>query len=67
MDSRVATNRVPSSAPTAPRASAATRPRPSAMPPAATTGTRTLSTTCGTSVSVATFAASRGCLIHVER
>ena len=44
MESRVATNRVPSRMPTAPSASAATSPRPSAMPPAATTGTDTAST-----------------------
>src|SRR5262249_27014645 len=47
IDSRVATKRVPSSTPLAPSASAATSPRPSARPPAATTGTRTASTTCG--------------------
>ena len=35
--------------PTAPYASAATRPRPSWKPPAATTGTRTRSTVCDTS------------------
>src|SRR2546425_1036524 len=58
MDSRVATKRVPSRMPLAPSASAATRPRPSAIPPAATTGTRTASTTCGTSTIVPTLALS---------
>ena len=47
VDSRVATKRVPIRMPAAPSASAATRPRPSAMPPAAMTGTETASTICG--------------------
>ena len=38
----------------APSANAARMPRPSAMPPAAITGTRTASTTCGTSANVPT-------------
>ena len=48
--------RVPIQTPSAPSASAAARPRPSKMPPAATTGTRspTASTTWGTSGMVAT-------------
>ena len=47
--------RVPSQAASAPRASTAASPRPSAMPPAAITGTgATASTTAGTSGSVAT-------------
>src|SRR4030095_511465 len=58
-ESRVATNRVPSSAPTAPKARAATMPRPSAMPPAAITGTLTASTIWGTRAMVPTCAASR--------
>ena len=49
-------NRVPTHTPSAPRVSAAARPRPSKMPPAAATGTRspTASTTWGTSGIVAT-------------
>ena len=50
--SGVAMKRVPTTAPCAPSASAATTPRPSTMPPAATTGIFTASTTCGTSASV---------------
>src|SRR3989442_1025382 len=43
-------NRVPTSTPSAPSAKAAARPRPSAMPPAASTGTdATALTTMGTS------------------
>ena len=45
-------NRVPSSAPSAPRASTAASPRPSATPPAAITGTATASVTAGTRVIV---------------
>src|SRR5262249_24191245 len=44
--------RVPMTAPCAPSASAATTPRPSTMPPAATTGILTASTIWGTSASV---------------
>ena len=50
----MATNRVPRSTPAAPSARAATTPRPSAIPPAATTGTRTASTISGTSANVPT-------------
>ncbi len=51
--SAVARNRVPTSAPAAPSASAAATPRPSAIPPAASTGTgATRSTTAGTNASV---------------
>ena len=48
--------RVPIHTPSAPRAIAAASPRPSKMPPAATTGTcaPTSSTICGTSGIVAT-------------
>src|SRR5437868_2809575 len=50
-----ARKRVPTHAPAAPSASTAARPRPSAIPPAATTGTgATVSTTRGTSASVET-------------
>ena len=52
MHSAEATKRVPICTPWAPRARAAARPRPSAMPPAATTGMRTASTTWGTRASV---------------
>ena len=53
-DSPLARKRVPSSTPSAPSASAAARPRPSAMPPAARTGTgATASTTIGTSAMLA--------------
>ena len=49
-----ARNRVPILTPAAPRTKAAARPRPSAMPPAATTGRGwTASTTCGSRVNVA--------------
>ena len=50
-------NRVPTQTPSAPRARAAARPRPSKIPPAATTGTRspTASTTWGTRGRVATL------------
>ncbi len=50
-------NRVPTHTPSAPSASAAASPRPSTMPPAATTGTRspTASTTWGTRANVATL------------
>ena len=49
-DSSVARKRVPSSTPSAPRARAAARPRPSATPPAASTGIgATALTTMGTS------------------
>jgi hypothetical protein len=48
-------NRVPRLTPTAPSINAAAMPRPSKMPPAATTGMGdTASTTCGTSVIVLT-------------
>ena len=48
--SSLARKRVPSSTPSAPRASAAARPRPSATPPAASTGIgATALTTIGTS------------------
>ncbi len=51
--SAVAWNRVPSSVPGAPRASTAATPRPSAMPPAASTGVGAArSTTIGTNGSV---------------
>jgi hypothetical protein len=51
--SAVAWNRVPMSAPAAPRASAAATPRPSAIPPAASTGTGAArSTTAGNDVCV---------------
>jgi len=46
--SRVAMKRVPMAIPSAPRASAAARPRPSAKPPAAITGIFTASTMLGT-------------------
>jgi hypothetical protein len=50
-----ARNRVPIDTPWAPSASAAARPRPSAMPPAATTGrSPATSTTCGTNTIVET-------------
>ena len=53
--SREATKRVPRLTPTAPSISAAAMPRPSKMPPAATTGIGdTASTTCGTSAIVLT-------------
>ena len=45
-------NAVPSCTPCAPSARAASTPRASAMPPAATTGTSTRSTICGTSAIV---------------
>src|SRR3990172_210771 len=49
------TKAVPTQAPRAPRQSAAARPRPSPMPPAASTGLgATASTTCGTSAIVPT-------------
>ena len=53
---RVPRKRVPSETPAAPSASAAAMPRPSMMPPDATTGTSrpTASTTCGTRASVPT-------------
>ncbi len=54
VESEVSRNRVPIATPAAPYASAATRPRPSKKPPAATTGIRTASTTCGSSTLVAT-------------
>ncbi len=44
--------RVPTWTPAAPSIKAAATPRPSAIPPAATTGTSTASTTCGTSAIV---------------
>jgi len=44
--------RVPTTAPAAPNASAAATPRPSAIAPAASTGTFTASRTCGTSDNV---------------
>ena len=43
---------VPICTPAAPSANAAAMPRPSAIPPAARTGTLTASTTCGTSANV---------------
>jgi hypothetical protein len=50
-----AMNRVPILTPAAPSMSAAAMPRPSKMPPAATTGIGdTASTTCGTRVIVLT-------------
>ena len=50
---RLVTNRVPIQAPCAPSRSAAARPRPSAMPPAATTGIgATASTMAGSSANV---------------
>ena len=53
--SRLARKRVPIQAPAAPNAKAAARPRPSAMPPAATTGVgETASTTAGMRGIVAT-------------
>lgn len=52
-DSRVATKRVPSQAPSAPSASAAATPAPVAIPPAAT-GTSTPRATGGTSTDNAT-------------
>jgi hypothetical protein len=67
-DSRVATKRVPSSAPFAPRASAAITPLPLAIPPAAMTGVRTARTTCGTRAIAPTSACcGEGRLTHVER
>ena len=51
-DSSQARNAVPICAAAAPSFSAAATPRPSAMPPAAMTGTFTVSTTCGISASV---------------
>src|SRR5215510_9664642 len=52
-DSRLARNLVPSSTPSAPSMIAAASPRPSAIPPAASTGMgATASTTIGTSVMV---------------
>ena len=49
---------MPMFTPAAPRTRAAASPRPSAMPPAASTGTgATASTTCGTSAIVADLAA----------
>lgn len=53
-----ARNRVPVLIPCAPRSNAAANPRPSAIPPAASTGMRfpTWSTTCGTSESALTLA-----------
>ena len=51
-DSALGRYAVPICTPAAPRAKAAAIPRPSAMPPAATTGTSTASTTCGTSAMV---------------
>ncbi len=64
-------NRVPTQTPSAPRASAAARPRPSKMPPAATTGTRspTASTIWGTRAQrgdLARVAAGLGALGHDE-
>lgn len=54
-DSAEARKRLPRLTPAAPRVTAAAMPLPSAMPPAATTGTgRTASTTCGTRVRVLT-------------
>ena len=57
-DSRVATKRVPSRTPLAPRASAATSPRPSTIPTDATTGMETASMTWRTSAIVPTQTAS---------
>src|SRR5947199_213026 len=57
--SGVARNRVPRTTPSAPSASAATTPRASAIPPAATTGVgATASTTRGTRTIVATWPAT---------
>jgi hypothetical protein len=54
VESEVSRKRVPMAMPAAPYASAATSPRPSWKPPAATTGMATASTTCGSSTVVAT-------------
>ena len=51
-DSSQARNAVPICTAWAPSASAAAMPRPSAIPPAAMTGARTASATCGTSATV---------------
>ena len=53
--SSLATKRVPICTPTAPNANIATKARPSAIPPAAITGSSTASTTCGTSAKVVTL------------
>ena len=50
--SALAANRVPIHTPSAPRHRAAASPRPSTIPPAASTGIRTASTTAGTSTIV---------------
>jgi hypothetical protein len=68
IDSRHATNRVPSRTPEAPNARDATRPRPSAMLPAAITGWRTASAICGTSAMVPIAASpGDGLFRHVDR
>ena len=50
--------------PLAPSTNAAAIPRPSAMPPAAITGTSTASTTCGTSAIVPTWLSTVGAQEH---
>jgi hypothetical protein len=60
-DSSHARKAVPICTPAAPRAKAATMPRASPMPPAATTGSLTASTTCGTSAMVPVRESSDGC------